>query len=92
MFQILLGRSSQQAGALRHKLRSVRLHSSQPTTPRCIHVHANGKQKPSADGHIPLNSLRRQGAAWAAGGVGVGSTLFGVYKLFNSFRSLKYIK
>ncbi|KKK11860.1 hypothetical protein ARAM_002897 [Aspergillus rambellii] len=70
MFQILLGRSSQQAGALRHKLRS----------------------KPSADGHIPLNSLRRQGAAWAAGGVGVGSTLFGVYKLFNSFRSLKYIK
>ncbi|KAL3473865.1 hypothetical protein BJX99DRAFT_260979 [Aspergillus californicus] len=44
------------------------------------------------DGHIKLSSLYRQGAAWTAGGVGVGSTLFGVYRTFHSMRMFKYIK
>ncbi|KAL3443264.1 hypothetical protein BJX65DRAFT_311946 [Aspergillus insuetus] len=50
------------------------------------------RSKPSSDGHIPLNSLYRQGAAWSAGGVGVGSTLFGVYRTFHSMRAFKYLK
>ncbi|KAL4805639.1 hypothetical protein BDV18DRAFT_160544 [Aspergillus unguis] len=47
---------------------------------------------PGVDGHIPYNSLYRQGAAWTAGGVGIGSTLFGVYQMFHSMRMFKYIK
>ncbi|KAL4868406.1 hypothetical protein BDV12DRAFT_169686 [Aspergillus spectabilis] len=50
------------------------------------------RSKPSSDGHIPYASLYRQGAAWTAGGVGVGSTLFGVYRTFHSMRMFKYIK
>ncbi|KAL2832227.1 hypothetical protein BJY01DRAFT_254000 [Aspergillus pseudoustus] len=50
------------------------------------------RSKPSPDGHIPYSSLYRQSAAWSAGAVGVGSTLFGVYRTFHSMRGFKYIK
>ncbi|KAL4793938.1 hypothetical protein BDV19DRAFT_365622 [Aspergillus venezuelensis] len=69
MFQILLGRGGQQAGALGRRLRT----------------------KP-AEGQIPYTSLYRQGAAWSAGGIGVGSTLFGVYRTFHSMRAFRYIR
>ncbi|KAL5341388.1 hypothetical protein BJX70DRAFT_358659 [Aspergillus crustosus] len=70
MYQMILGRSGQQANVVRQRLRS----------------------KPSSDNHIPYSSLYRQGAAWTAGGIGVGSTLFGVYRTFSSMRMFKYIK
>ncbi|KAL4779850.1 hypothetical protein BJX76DRAFT_361401 [Aspergillus varians] len=44
------------------------------------------------EGHIPYSSLYRQGAAWTAGGIGVASTLFGVYRTFHSMRVFRYIK
>ncbi|CBF78341.1 uncharacterized protein ANIA_11624 [Aspergillus nidulans FGSC A4] len=47
------------------------------------------RTRPSTDGHIPYASLYRQGAAWGAGGVGVGSTLYGVYKTFHSMRAFR---
>ncbi|OJJ56129.1 hypothetical protein ASPSYDRAFT_92322 [Aspergillus sydowii CBS 593.65] len=50
------------------------------------------RQKAQPDNHIPYSSLYRQGAAWSAGGVGVASTLFGVYRTFHSMRMFKYIK
>ncbi|KAL4912969.1 hypothetical protein BDW62DRAFT_205960 [Aspergillus aurantiobrunneus] len=50
------------------------------------------KSAPTPDNHIPLSSLYKQGAAWGAGGVGVGSTLFGVYRTFHNMRAFKYIK
>ncbi|KAI9368375.1 hypothetical protein BJX61DRAFT_546599 [Aspergillus egyptiacus] len=50
------------------------------------------RSKPGSDSRIPLSSLYRQGAAWTAGGVGVGSTLFGVYRTFASMRGFRYIK
>ncbi|KAL2871685.1 uncharacterized protein BJX67DRAFT_342798 [Aspergillus lucknowensis] len=49
-------------------------------------------KRPADNRHIPLNSLYRQGAAWSAGGMGIGSTLFGVYRVFQSMRGFKYIK
>ncbi|KAL6233604.1 hypothetical protein BDW75DRAFT_214593 [Aspergillus navahoensis] len=51
------------------------------------------RTKPSStDGHIPYASLYNQGAAWSAGGVGVGSTLYGVYRTFQSMRAFRYIR
>ncbi|CEJ59348.1 hypothetical protein PMG11_07976 [Penicillium brasilianum] len=40
---------------------------------------------------IPLNSLRFQGAAWAAAGGSMSATLLGAFKIFRNFRGFKYI-
>ncbi|OJJ05070.1 hypothetical protein ASPVEDRAFT_44614 [Aspergillus versicolor CBS 583.65] len=50
------------------------------------------RSKVRPENQIPYSSLHRQGAAWTAGGFGVASTLFGVYRTFNSMRFFKYIK
>ncbi|OOF92018.1 hypothetical protein ASPCADRAFT_8883 [Aspergillus carbonarius ITEM 5010] len=86
MYQMLLGRSRPALGNV-----GQRLQSADPSQRRHIARSDTYRQDNSDPGHIPLSSLRVQGAAWAVAGAGMFATLHGVYMMLRSFRQIRYI-
>ncbi|PYI09300.1 hypothetical protein BO78DRAFT_363099 [Aspergillus sclerotiicarbonarius CBS 121057] len=87
MYQMLLGRSRPALGNL-----SQRLQSADPSQQRRHIARSDTYRKDSSEpGHIPISSLRVQGAAWGVAGAGMFATLHGVYMMLRSFRQIRYL-
>ncbi|RAL00066.1 uncharacterized protein BO80DRAFT_465517 [Aspergillus ibericus CBS 121593] len=87
MYQMLLGRSRPALGNVGQRLQSA--DSSQRR--RYIARSDTYRKDSSEPGHIPLSSLRVQGAAWGVAGAGMFATLHGVYMMLRSFRQIRYL-
>ncbi|PWY75352.1 hypothetical protein BO70DRAFT_430825 [Aspergillus heteromorphus CBS 117.55] len=81
MYQFVLGRSRPALSNLGQRL------PDRPPIARSDSYHSDGSQR----GHIPLRSLRVQGAAWGAAGASMYATLHGVYLMLRAFRQIRYI-
>ncbi|GKZ18405.1 hypothetical protein AbraIFM66951_000963 [Aspergillus brasiliensis] len=87
MHQMLVGRSRPVLGNI-----SQRLQSADPSQQRRHIARSDTYRKDSSEpGHIPISSLRVQGAAWLVAGASMYATLHGVYMMLRSFRQIRYI-
>ncbi|PWY68027.1 hypothetical protein BO94DRAFT_569969 [Aspergillus sclerotioniger CBS 115572] len=94
MYQMLLGRSRPALGNFGQRLSAEpsTLNASDPSQQRRHIVRSDTYRKDSSEpGHIPISSLRVQGAAWGVAGAGMFATLHGVYMMLRSFRQIRYI-
>ncbi|OJJ67841.1 hypothetical protein ASPBRDRAFT_160433 [Aspergillus brasiliensis CBS 101740] len=94
MHQMLVGRSRPVLGNISQRLQSAdhQLNASDPSQQRRHIARSDTYRKDSSEpGHIPISSLRVQGAAWLVAGASMYATLHGVYMMLRSFRQIRYI-